>query len=196
MARLQGRAAAWHSAGLRDPRLLGGRRGRQRHGAEGSLKYRLTRELENRVVAAADAVITICHGLRDDLLARGVRGGKVGVVPNGVDLTLFGDPPPRDEALARKLGLAEGPVIGFIGSFYDYEGLDDLIDAMPLTSSNATRTRSCCSSAAGRSRRRCGRGRGFARRARSASPGACRTTRSSATIRCATSWPTRASAAA
>ena len=25
-----------------------------------------------------------------------------------------------------------GPVIGFVGSFYDYEGLDDLIDALPL----------------------------------------------------------------
>src|SRR5690606_34010274 len=79
---------------------------------QGSLRYRLTRELENRAVAAADAVITICNGLRDDLLARGVPAGKVGVVPNGVDLALFGNPGPRDEALARSLGLAEGPVVG------------------------------------------------------------------------------------
>jgi glycosyltransferase involved in cell wall biosynthesis len=27
--------------------------------------------------------------------------------------------------------LGDGPVIGFIGSFYDYEGIDDLIAAMP-----------------------------------------------------------------
>jgi glycogen(starch) synthase len=100
-------------------------------GREGSLKYRLTRELENRAVAAADAVMTICHGLRDDLVARGVPPGRIGIMPNGVDLTLFGDPPPRDAALARSLGLGRGPVIGFIGSFYDYEGLDDLIEAMP-----------------------------------------------------------------
>jgi len=33
-------------------------------GSEGSLKYRLTRSLENRVVYAADAVVTICEGLR------------------------------------------------------------------------------------------------------------------------------------
>ena len=101
-------------------------------GREGSLKYRLTRTLENRVVAGADAVFTICHGLRDDLIARGFDGGRIGISPNGVDLALFGSPPPRDTALAAELGFGSEPVIGFIGSFYDYEGLDDLIAAMPL----------------------------------------------------------------
>jgi len=98
---------------------------------EGSLRYRLTRKLENRVIAGADAVMTICHGLRDDLVARGFPGGKIGIMPNGVDLALFGEPRPRDKALARTLELGEGPVVGFIGSFYDYEGLDDLIAAIP-----------------------------------------------------------------
>ena len=102
-------------------------------GREGSIKYRATRALENHVVAGADAVFTICSGLRDDLIARGFPGDKIGLSPNGVDLTLFGDPPPRDDALAAELGIgSNGPVIGFIGSFYDYEGLDDLIAAMPL----------------------------------------------------------------
>ncbi|WP_313436074.1 TIGR04063 family PEP-CTERM/XrtA system glycosyltransferase [Novosphingobium sp.] len=105
-------------------------------GTEGSLKYRLTRALENRVVSRADAVVTICDGLRDDLIARGVPAGRISRMPNGVDLDLFGAPPPRDTGLARELGFEiDGkpcPVIGFIGSFYDYEGLDDLIAAMPL----------------------------------------------------------------
>ncbi|WP_115367283.1 TIGR04063 family PEP-CTERM/XrtA system glycosyltransferase [Alteripontixanthobacter maritimus] len=102
-------------------------------GREGSVKYRLTRALENRAVAGADAVFTICHGLRDDLIKRGFDGGKIGIAPNGVDLSLFGEPPSRDAALADRLGIgANGPVIGFVGSFYDYEGLDDLIAAMPL----------------------------------------------------------------
>ena len=100
-------------------------------GRAGSLKYRLTRELENRAVADAGAVFTICHGLKRDLVARGFEGERISIVPNGVDLTLFGDPPERDAKLAKELGLGEGPVIGFIGSFYDYEGLDDLIAAMP-----------------------------------------------------------------
>ncbi|MGB7374288.1 TIGR04063 family PEP-CTERM/XrtA system glycosyltransferase [Pontixanthobacter sp.] len=102
-------------------------------GTAGSLKYRMTRALENHVITGADAVFTICHGLRDDLIGRGCNGGKIGISPNGVDLSLFGDPPPRDDGLAAQLGLtAQAPIIGFIGSFYDYEGLDDLIRAMPL----------------------------------------------------------------
>ena len=102
-------------------------------GREGSVKYRLTRALENRVVAGADAVFTICHGLRDDLIERGFSPGKIGISTNGVDMSLFGEPVERDEALATELDFSAGvPVIGFIGSFYDYEGLDELIAAMPL----------------------------------------------------------------
>lgn len=99
---------------------------------EGSIRYRLTRALEDRVIGRARRVVTICAGLHDDLVQRGVPASKITVSPNGVDLDLFGAPAPRDDALARSLGLDGGPVIGFIGSFYDYEGLDDLIAALPL----------------------------------------------------------------
>ncbi|MEY4269476.1 MAG: hypothetical protein RLZZ58_692, partial [Pseudomonadota bacterium] len=100
-------------------------------GREGSAKYHLTRQLESHAVRAADAVAVICEGLRRDLIARGVDDAKIIVSPNGVDLDLFGDPGPRDDVLARDLGLEGAEVIGFIGSFYDYEGIDDLIAAMP-----------------------------------------------------------------
>ncbi|MEL1251992.1 TIGR04063 family PEP-CTERM/XrtA system glycosyltransferase [Aurantiacibacter gilvus] len=101
-------------------------------GREGSLKYRLTRQLENMAVRGADAVMTICQGLKDDLVSRGFPAEKIGIMPNGVDLTTFGEPAARDDVLAAELGIGNGPVIGFIGSFYDYEGLDDLIAAMPM----------------------------------------------------------------
>ncbi|ALJ11467.1 TIGR04063 family PEP-CTERM/XrtA system glycosyltransferase [Sphingopyxis macrogoltabida] len=101
-------------------------------GREGSARYRLTRQLETWAARSADAVAVICDGLRGDLIARGIPADKIIVSPNGVDLDLFGDPPPRDTGLAAKLGLApDDAVIGFIGSFYDYEGIDDLIAAMP-----------------------------------------------------------------
>ena len=100
-------------------------------GSGGNLKYRLTRALENNVVAGADAVVTICQGLKDDLVARGTDPAKITLSPNGVDLALFGAALAPDPALAQQLELGDGPVIGFIGSFYDYEGLDDLIAAMP-----------------------------------------------------------------
>ncbi|MBS0483296.1 MAG: glycosyltransferase, exosortase A system-associated [Proteobacteria bacterium] len=99
--------------------------------SQGNLKYRLTRALENHVVAGADGVVTICQGLKDDLVLRGTPADKITISPNGVDLALFGEAAAPDPALAAELGLGSGPVIGFIGSFYDYEGLDDLIAAMP-----------------------------------------------------------------
>ena len=100
-------------------------------GVEGSARYRAIRWLETRAARSADAVAVICAGLRDDLVTRGIAADKILVSPNGVDLGLFGSPPPPDAALAAALGIVDAEVIGFIGSFYDYEGLDDLIAAMP-----------------------------------------------------------------
>jgi PEP-CTERM/exosortase A-associated glycosyltransferase len=106
-------------------------------GREGSARYRLTRALENHVVKSADRIAVICEGLRGDLIARGFAAEKIFVSPNGVDMELFGNPPPPDAALAAELGLTGKAVIGYIGSFYDYEGIDDLIAAMPLMASDA-----------------------------------------------------------
>lgn len=100
-------------------------------GREGSARYRLTRRMETWAARRADAVAVICEGLRRDLVARGIEPGKIIVAPNGVDMSLFGNPLSPDARLARHLGLAGADVVGFIGSFYDYEGLDDLIAAMP-----------------------------------------------------------------
>ncbi|MEO7688186.1 MAG: TIGR04063 family PEP-CTERM/XrtA system glycosyltransferase [Sphingomonas sp.] len=99
---------------------------------EGSARYRATRALETWAVRKADAVAVICEGLRSDLVTRGIDQSKIFVSPNGVDLDMFGAPLPPDRELAGSLGLDGAEVIGFIGSFYDYEGLDDLIAAMPM----------------------------------------------------------------
>ena len=101
-------------------------------GREGSPRYRATRALETWAARRADAVAVICEGLRRDLVARGIAADKIIVAPNGVDMSLFGSPLAPDRNLARRLGLQGAEVVGFIGSFYDYEGLDDLLAAMPL----------------------------------------------------------------
>lgn len=100
-------------------------------GREGSPRYRLTRLLETYAARHADAVAVICDGLRQDLIARGIDPAKIMISPNGVDMELFGHPPAADAAFAASLGLGDADTVGFIGSFYDYEGLDDLIAAMP-----------------------------------------------------------------
>ncbi len=98
---------------------------------EGDLRYRATRAMETWALKRVDAVTCICEGLRADIVARGIPAERVTVIPNAVDLADFsyGDLP--DEALKARLGLAGKTVIGFIGSFYAYEGLDLLLEAVP-----------------------------------------------------------------
>ena len=99
---------------------------------EGSLRYRLTRLLETRALRRANHVFTICEGLRKDIVARGIAADKVTVIPNAVDIESFELGGQADAALQRLLGLQGCAVVGFIGSFYAYEGLDLLLDALPL----------------------------------------------------------------
>ncbi len=98
---------------------------------EGSLRYRATRAMETRAVQQVDAVTTICEGLRRDLVARGVPESKITVIPNAVDIDNFAFGVPGDDALRAELGLTGKRVLGFIGSFYAYEGLDLLLRALP-----------------------------------------------------------------
>lgn len=97
----------------------------------GSLRYRASRSLESYVLRRADAVAVLCEGVRQDLLQRGVPETHLTIIPNAVDLTNFSAERRRDDALARELGLDDAIVLGFIGSFYEYEGLDVLLQALP-----------------------------------------------------------------
>lgn len=95
----------------------------------GGLRYRLSRALESRALHRADAVTTICEGLRRDIIGRGVAAEKVTVIPNAVALERFAAAGQPDPALAARTLGEGGPVLGFIGSFYGYEGLDLLVEA-------------------------------------------------------------------
>jgi PEP-CTERM/exosortase A-associated glycosyltransferase len=96
-----------------------------------SLRYRAIRALETWVLRRADHVTTICEGLRGDIVERGIPSERVTVIPNAVDPTAFALKGPADLQLATKLGLAGKRVIGFIGSFYGYEGLTILLQSLP-----------------------------------------------------------------
>ena len=91
--------------------------------------YRLVRALETRVLRRADAVVTICHALRDDLIRR-VDPARVFVVDNGVDTDAFAPAPPT-QALCDRWALTDKSVIAYAGTFQPYEGLDLLVQAMP-----------------------------------------------------------------
>ncbi len=104
---------------------------------EGGLRYRLSRGLETWVLRRADAITTICEGLRVEIIARGIPAGKVTVVPNAVDSDEFSMGGAFDAGLKERLGLDGAKVLGFIGSFYAYEGLAVLLHALRLMLSDA-----------------------------------------------------------
>jgi len=102
---------------------------------EGDLRYRLTRKMETHVVKHADAVTTICQGLKEDLINRNFPESKFTVIPNAVNIEQFELIKQADKeankTLAEELKITNCQVIGFLGSFYAYEGLDLAIAAMP-----------------------------------------------------------------
>jgi PEP-CTERM/exosortase A-associated glycosyltransferase len=98
----------------------------------GSLRYRATRALETFALRRCDAITTICEGLRGDMLKRGLPSEKIVVIPNAVDPDEFDFGGSVNEALRHRLDLDGKVVLGFIGSFYSYEGLDLLVRALPV----------------------------------------------------------------
>ena len=99
---------------------------------EGSVRYRTSRALETFALRRADRITTICEGLRGEIVARGVSSERITVIPNAVDLREFRFDLEADSALRRQLGLEGSTVVGFAGSFYGYEGLDLLVEAVAL----------------------------------------------------------------
>jgi PEP-CTERM/exosortase A-associated glycosyltransferase len=96
---------------------------------EGSLRYRLSRSLESFALHHASEVTTICEGLRNDIVQRGIPPERVTVIPNAVDTASFQFSVKPDARLRHTMGLDGALVIGFVGSFYHYEGLHLLLEA-------------------------------------------------------------------
>lgn len=94
----------------------------------GSFSYHRAQRLENLAIKRADAVVTNSSPLRAELISRGISPHKLFEALNGVDTQAF-QPQSPDTDLIERYGLWGKAVIGFIGSFYEYEGLNQLIAA-------------------------------------------------------------------
>jgi PEP-CTERM/exosortase A-associated glycosyltransferase len=96
--------------------------------AEDSWRYKLVRRAETIACQRADHVAVLCQGIRGDLHKRGIALEKLTTIRNGVDVDSL-TPRPPDAEYQRAWNLSGKQVIGFIGSFYRYEGLDLLVEA-------------------------------------------------------------------
>ncbi len=98
--------------------------------SEDSLQYKLAKGGDTRVFQNADAVVTICQAMRDHIAPRVGARTDLKVIANGVTAGNFTPQEPSAELLTRYQ--VEGKrLFGFLGSFEPWEGLPDLIAAVP-----------------------------------------------------------------
>jgi glycosyltransferase involved in cell wall biosynthesis len=93
-----------------------------------SVRSEVESGLETALMHEANAIVTLSDAMRDRLVERGLPGDNITVITNAVDVERFA-PIPRDDSLARHLGLDDGPVIGYISTFEVFEGIETLLEA-------------------------------------------------------------------
>jgi len=93
--------------------------------------FTLNKNMETEAALNADIVITITQALKDEMVKRGVPAQKIEILPNGVVSDRF-KPLDRNEKLAQELKIENKTVIGFVGSFVQYEGLEYIVDAVEI----------------------------------------------------------------
>jgi glycosyltransferase involved in cell wall biosynthesis len=79
---------------------------------------RLLREIELGVCEAVDGIVAVSDADRAKLLADGVPGGKVQVIPHGVDLAAYDSATPHD--VRGELGIPPGAAVLVYHGIYSY----------------------------------------------------------------------------
>lgn len=97
--------------------------------------------LETLAAKHATHVFTLTYPMVDELVKRGVNKESISVVPNSCSPENF-IPKERDMELVQKLKIPNNvPVIGYIGTFVQYEGLDNLAEACAILKLNGVQFR-------------------------------------------------------
>jgi glycosyltransferase involved in cell wall biosynthesis len=101
--------------------------------AVGALKagrvVRALEGLERALYDAADHIVAVGEGYRQNMIRKGVPAAKIDVITNGVDADLF-TPRPADVALRQRLGFTSGTfVVTFAGTIGMASGLEVALGA-------------------------------------------------------------------
>jgi len=99
--------------------------------SDGGVAARVVRGIESWLVRRPDRILTSSHHGVALLKSQGVRPEKIEPLPDGVDLDVFCPQPPDPDIRAR-LKLDKKRVVVFLGVLTAYQGIDLLLDAVPL----------------------------------------------------------------
>ena len=99
---------------------------------EGSEYFQMMSSLEASSASEADYTFAITHALGKEIRSRSNQINEVGFLPNGVHSDRF-VPKPQNSQLKANLGIEQDTtVLGYIGSLVSYEGLDLLLESLPI----------------------------------------------------------------
>lgn len=95
----------------------------------GSERHHLLVERESSVLRESDAVVTLAHTMREEVVERGVHPDRVVLAPNAVAPELL-EAHPDGGSYRAELGIdPDAFVVGSVSTLTQYEGFDVLIDA-------------------------------------------------------------------
>jgi glycosyltransferase involved in cell wall biosynthesis len=90
------------------------------------------REIERTVLRSADHVVAVSSALERWVVSAGVRAERVRMLPNAVDLARFKPGSVDRYAVRAQFGLADEPVVGFLGTLKSWHDVPTLVRAMAL----------------------------------------------------------------
>jgi glycosyltransferase involved in cell wall biosynthesis len=89
--------------------------------------------IERLNLKLATSIIVVSKYLKQYFVQRGIPAGKISVIPNGVDSRRF-SPEVSGQRIIEKYRLHGKIVLGFVGSFHYWHGLDNLMRLIDYTS--------------------------------------------------------------
>src|SRR5262249_35097289 len=94
--------------------------------------YRLLDALELTLYRHSARILAFTQSYKRDLVSRGIPAGKIDVVINGANLSLFAPVRCRDAQILRDFGIEGRFVVGYVGTLGLSQGLENVIEAASL----------------------------------------------------------------
>ena len=92
-------------------------------------QLKIVKLIEDYNLATASEIVVVSNVLKDDLIRRGILPEKIIVNPNGIDLEKF-HPGVASDEFKSSLNLNGKKIIGFIGTFGQWHGVEELAHAI------------------------------------------------------------------
>lgn len=91
----------------------------------------MIRAIENYNLRMANVIVVVSKALKEDLVGRGIKEEKILINPNGVDIEKF-HPNCGGDEIRKKFNLEDKKIVGFIGTFGQWHGVEELAKAIVL----------------------------------------------------------------